>query len=126
MILNLKSERTPNPSLDWLKWSVAVLLLIAMMVANYYFSAQSVPLRIAGNIVAGLLVLGVFSLTEKGKRFWVFAGEAKNELRKVVWPTRQEAMQSTLLIVIFVVIAGLFLWGIDSFLLWAVSFFTGQ
>jgi preprotein translocase subunit SecE len=60
------------------------------------------------------------------KRFLVFVKEAKTELYKIVWPTRQEAIQSTLVIMAVVAIASLFLWGVDSALLWGMSFFTGQ
>jgi preprotein translocase subunit SecE len=94
--------------------------------ANYYFSSQSVALRIAGNIIAGIALLSVASFTLQGKRFLQFAREARIELRKVVWPTRQETFQSTLVIVAVVAITALFLWGVDSILLWAVSFLTGQ
>jgi len=122
----IKSEKVTASSLDWLRWFLAIFLFALMVVANYYFSSQSVSLRIAGNILAGILVLAVVSFTDKGKQFWSFASEAKVELYKVVWPNRQETLQSTMLIVVFVMIAGLLLWGIDSLLLSAVSFMTGQ
>lgn len=122
----IKSEKVTASSLDWLRWLLAIFLFALMVVANDYFSSQSVSLRIAGNILAGIVVLAVISFTGKGKQFWAFASEAKVELYKVVWPNRQETLQSTMLIVVFVMIAGLLLWGIDSLLLSAVSFMTGQ
>ena len=56
----------------------------------------------------------------------LFAKESKIELRKVVWPTSQETIQQTIIVVAVVVLTALFLWGIDSILLWGVRFFTGQ
>jgi preprotein translocase subunit SecE len=111
---------------DTLKWLVISFVIAAIIVANYYFANQSVAIRIAGNIIAGLVILSIISSTTSGKRFWQFAQEARIELRKVVWPTRQETIHATLVIVVVVGITALFLWGIDSVLLWAVSFLTGQ
>jgi preprotein translocase subunit SecE len=111
---------------DMLKWFIVSFVIAAIVVANYYFASQSVAMRIAGNIIAGLALLSIISITSPGKRFWQFVREARIELRKVVWPTRQETIHATLVIVVVVGITALFLWGIDSVLLWAVSFLTGQ
>jgi preprotein translocase subunit SecE len=64
--------------------------------------------------------------SEVGRSSWSFFKEARTEVRKVVWPTRKEASQTTLLIFIGVVIVGLFLWGVDTLLLWGVQVLTGQ
>ncbi len=56
--------------------------------------------------------------TSQGRKAWDFIQEARMELRKVVWPTRQEVIQTTLLIIAMVVITSLLLWAVDSFLLW--------
>jgi preprotein translocase subunit SecE len=112
--------------LDWVKWFAAALLVLAMAVANYVYAAQAEALRLLWNILAGLLVLGIASFTDQGKRAWLFAKEARVELRKVVWPGRQETIQSTVMIMLVVVITALFLWGVDSILLWAMGFVTGQ
>jgi len=125
--MNLNMRAAPTESqFDGVKWTAAGLLIAAMVVANYYYSAQAEALRLLWNIVVALIVLGIASFTEKGKRAWIFAREARVELRKVVWPTRQETIQSTIMIIIVVVITALFLWGVDSILLWAISFVTGQ
>ena len=87
---------------------------------------QTNTLRLLWNLVAGLIVLSLASFTQKGRHAWSFAKDARVELRKVIWPTRQETVQSTMMIVVVVVVTALFLWGIDSVLLWAVGFVTGQ
>ena len=67
--------------------------------------------------VAGFVALQ----TEKGGAFWALLKDAKNEIRKVVWPTRQETVQTTLVVVAVVLAMGLVLWGLDSLLGWVVS-----
>jgi len=125
MTLNIKTEQAKSPW-DRAIWLFVLLLIAALAVANYYFADQSAPLRMTWSLLALILTLGLASFTEKGKRFWIFAKDSKIELRKVVWPTRQETIQSTIIIVVVVVAMALFLWGIDSVLLWGVRFFTGQ
>ncbi len=125
MTLNPKSEQIKS-SWDRAIWLLVLLLIAALAVANYYFSDQSAPLRMTWSLLGLIMTLALASFTEKGKRFWIFAKESKIELRKVVWPTRQETIQSTIIIVVVVVVMALFLWGIDSILLWGVRFFTGQ
>lgn len=125
MALNIKSEQIKSPR-DKVVWLFVLLLIAALAVANYYFSDQSAPLRMTWSLLALIVTLGLASFTEKGKRFWIFAKESKIELRKVVWPTRQETIRWTIMIVVVVVVMALFLWGVDSILLWGVRFFTGQ
>lgn len=122
---NLKAESISSQG-DFIKWLVVMLLFAAIIAANCIFIDQSAALRIAGNIIAGLIVLALASFTAKGKKFWLFARESRVELRKVIWPTRQETTQATLIIVVVVVLTALVLWGVDSILLWAISFLTGQ
>lgn len=125
MALNIKSEQIKSPR-DKVVWLFVLLLIAALAVANYYFSDQSAPLRMTWSLLALIVILALASFTEKGKRFWIFAKESKIELRKVVWPTRQETIRWTIMIVVVVVVMALFLWGVDSILLWGVRFFTGQ
>ena len=123
----LKTVETPSSTkLDWLKWIIATLLIISGLVANYYYNDQPWPLR----LLAWLFLLGIVaalaSQTFQGKRALIFARESRMELRKVVWPTRQETVQTTLFVAIMVVVLALILWGIDSFLMWLIGWLTGQ
>ena len=79
----------PSSSMDALKWVVAIALLAGAVVGNYMFEDQSVLLRAIGVVIAIAAGLGVASQTIKGRTFIAFAKEAKLEVRKVVWPTRQ-------------------------------------
>ena len=111
---------------DSFKWAVVVILVIAGLWANYHYQQIDWALRFAGWIVLMCVVAGIASLTYAGKRLWVFAKESRGELRKVVWPTRQETVQTTMIIIAMVVVMALILWGIDSVLLWLLGIFTGQ
>ena len=67
----------------------------------------------SSGFVGGLLV---FYQSQVGKRLWKFIQASRTEIRKVVWPTRQEAMQTTIAVIIFTLIFGLFFWGLDMVL----------
>ena len=97
------------------------VLLVAAGIAGYYLLGDA-PLvvrflSVLGGIVAGLAV-GYFSAP--GREFAVFAGEAVGEVKKVVWPTRKETMQTTAAVFAFVVVMALFLWLTDKSLEWAL------
>ena len=102
---------------------MGVILLLAIY-ANNYFSHQAIAIRLIGWIIAALILTSLFFYTALGRRFWAFAQASRAELRKVVWPTREETVRTTLIVMAMVIVAGLFLWGIDTLLLWAVAFLT--
>jgi preprotein translocase subunit SecE len=124
---NKKSDQaTTGSSWDSLKWILVVALVIAGLWANFYYNEIDWPIRLAGWIILACIALGIASQTAIGRRIWAFSKDARNELRKVVWPTRQETIQTTMIIVGMVVIMALILWGIDSALLAIVSWLTGR
>ncbi len=114
------------PKFDVLKWLTVVVLIAGAIAGNVYFENQPAALRIAAMILIGLVVVSIAAFTEKGRKVIAFAQDSRIEMRKVVWPTRQETVQVTLLVVGIVVITALFLWGIDTVLLWMVQYITGQ
>ncbi len=101
-------------------------MLVAGIVANSYFANQPMALRLAGWVVLLAILALIAFRTEQGRQVWLFLQDARMELRKVIWPTRQETIQTTLIIIAMVGLTALFLWGIDSLLLWLVGFLTGQ
>lgn len=115
-----------SSKLDIVKWLAVILLLTAGIYGDIYFSSQPTALRIAAMLIVGLIMLTIIAFTEKGRKIIAFAQDARIELRKVVWPSRQETMQVTLVVVGIVIITALFLWGIDSILLSGVQLLTGQ
>ena len=123
--MNASTENQPSNSLDFLKWSFIVLLLATAVGGNLYYAEQSVLYRAIG-VVALIVVAGLIALqTEKGRNALAFAKESRTEIRKVVWPTRQEAVQTTFIVLIATLIMSLILWGLDSILFELVGFVTG-
>ncbi|MBE0377492.1 MULTISPECIES: preprotein translocase subunit SecE [Pseudoalteromonas] len=116
---------TPSSAMDSVKWLVAIALLAGAVVGNYMYADQSVLLRAIGVVVAVAAGLGIAATTEKGRTFLAFAKEARIEVRKVVWPTRQETTHTTFIVMVATAIMALILWGLDGILFRAVGFLTG-
>jgi preprotein translocase subunit SecE len=107
--------------LDALKWVVVVAIVAAGVVGNSVFSGESLLYRVLALLALALAAGFIAFQTAKGRAFFKLFKEAKNEIRKVVWPTRQETLQTTAIVVVAVLIVGLLLWGLDSLLGWLVS-----
>jgi preprotein translocase subunit SecE len=123
--MNASTETEPSGSFDFLKWGVIVLLLAGAVVGNYIFAEQSVLVR-AIAVVAAIVIAGLIAMqTVKGRTAVAFAKESRTEVRKVVWPTRQEAVQTTGIVLVATLIMSLLLWGLDSVLFWVVGLITG-
>jgi preprotein translocase subunit SecE len=105
---------------------VAVLVLVAGIGGYYYLGDQTTLVRVVVLFVALAVTAAVAMQTEPGRAAWVFTKEARQELRKVVWPTRKETTQMTLVVVAMVILVSLFLWIVDWGLLAAVKALTGQ
>jgi preprotein translocase subunit SecE len=115
----------PSSSMDPIKWLLTFALLGGAVVGNYMLEDLSVLIRAVGVVVAVAAALGIASQTLKGQEFIAFSKEAKIEVRKVVWPTRQEATHTTMIVMIATVIMALILWGLDGILFRVVGFLTG-
>ena len=111
---------------DKVKLSLAALLLVGGIIGFYYFSQQALPLRVLGllAIVAGAAFVAF--RTAQGAQTLAYIQDAQIEVRKVVWPTGKETMQTTLVVIIMVIVVAIFLWVVDAVLLWAVKLLTGQ
>jgi preprotein translocase subunit SecE len=102
------------------------VVLVGGIVGFYYFADKGLLYRVLGVLVSTIAAFGFVLMTSMGKEFMGFLKEARVEVRKVVWPTRQETMQSTLVVVALVFLVGLILWTLDAGLFWGVSLLTGQ
>lgn len=122
----LAPDKKQKKQLGIFLWALVVLLLIVGVVANYYFSSVALALRLSGWIVLVCIVVLLVSKTSSGQKLWQFSKEARIELRKVVWPTREETIRTTMMVGAMVVAVSLVLWGIDSVLLSLVNWLSGR
>jgi len=121
------SEKTESQSntLDMFKWVVVFALLAALVTANTVYGDESVLYRAVAAVVVAVIVGFLAASTEKGSNFLSFAKESRTEVRKVVWPTRQEANQTTLIVLAATLVMALILWGLDGIIVRVVGFITG-
>ncbi|MCO6552309.1 MAG: preprotein translocase subunit SecE [Gilliamella sp.] len=119
MLVSNESQDT-NTILDKFKWFLVLVLIAFVVWGNFYFAGPNdiyqpnTIVRIIVVAVISLLTLLIAITTNKGKSFLLFLQESRKELRKVVWPTRKETAQTTLLVAAITLIVGLALWGMDS------------
>lgn len=111
--------------LEAAKWSIVAVLLVVAIVGNYYYRDFSLPLRALAVVVVIAIAGAVALMTAKGKATVAFAREARTEVRKVIWPTRQETLHTTLIVAAVTAVMSLILWGLDGILVRLVSFITG-
>ncbi|TSA04742.1 MAG: preprotein translocase subunit SecE [Methylococcus sp.] len=115
-----------SSGIDIVKLVLAIIVLIGGIVGYYHFADKSLIYRVLGVLLSGLLSMGMVLTTQLGRQFLGFLVEARVEVRKVVWPNRQETVQSTLVVVALVFLVGLILWTLDAGLFWGISRLTGQ
>jgi preprotein translocase subunit SecE len=112
--------------MDTIKMWVAVLLLCGGIGGFYYFEDQHDVIRVLGLLAVVGVALFVMAQAEFGQRILGFISGANTEVRKVVWPTRTETVQTTLAVLVLVLILGIFLWLLDMLLLASIQLMTGQ
>ena len=101
---------------DTVKLLLALAILIAGIVGFYYFAEESLLYRVLGLLAMVGVAIGVTMTTAKGKGLVSFLSLSRVEVRKMVWPTRAETIQTTLIVFILVVILAIFLWFVDMLL----------
>jgi len=106
--------------IDKAKLAAAVVLVVLGVWGYYWLADSALVLRILA-VLAGLLAGGAVAwVSEPGRQFALFAGESVAEVKKVVWPTRKETVQTTAAVFAFVVVMALFLWISDKVLEWVL------
>ena len=123
--MDTKADTGSTP-LDTLKLVVAGAVLLGGLVGYYYYADIATVIRALGVLVAFGLSVVILLQSTQGKALWRFINASRVELRKVVWPTRDEAIQTTIAVFIFTLIMGVFFWLLDMFLLWLTRLLTGQ
>ncbi len=121
--MNAATE-APKSGLDFVKWVAVIAVLTLLIVANYYFEFSTLE-RTIGLLVALPLAGFIAAQTAKGREFVLFAKEAKLEVRKVVWPTRQDTNKMTMIVAVATLFMAVVLFCLDWVLLKIVSYLTG-
>jgi len=111
---------TVTSGADKAKLAAAGLLVVGAVAVFYLLGKQDLWLRVVALLVLIAAAVGVFFTSAQGKELIAFGQDATKELRKVVWPARQEATQMTLYVFAFVVVMALFLWLTDKSLEWVL------
>ena len=123
--MNSKLDTRQN-GLDMLRWIASGAVLIAAVGGFYVLSEQSVLYAVLLLLAALGIAVAIVWSTALGLQVRSFLAEARMEVRKVVWPTRQRTMQITLYVLLMVIVVGIFLWSLDMFFLWIVELATGR
>ncbi len=122
--MSAKTE-TDQPILDWLKWMVVILLVAGGIFGNWYYQDQSLLNRVLVLIAVAVVSVLIAAQTAKGSATWLLLREARSEIRRVVWPSRQETTQTTFIVLALVLTFSLILWGLDSAFSWLVATVIG-
>jgi preprotein translocase subunit SecE len=106
------------------KLFTSVLPIAAAIGAFYYYADESLLIRVMGLLLAMGLSVVIALQSDAGRTAFAFVRDARTEVRKVVWPSRKETVQTTMFVMVAVIIMGIILWLLDMFLAWAVRFLT--
>ena len=110
---------------DMLRWGAASLLLALGLAGFYYFADQAILYRVLGLVAVVALAAYILSQSAHGIRLRGFMQESRMEVRKMVWATRAETLQTALVVFIAVLVMAVFLWLLDRLLSWAVALLLG-
>jgi preprotein translocase subunit SecE len=122
--MDSKVDTAPS-ALDTAKLVLAVAVVLGGIVGYYYYSGAPVALRAAGVLVALVAGTWVALQSAQGQTLWKFIQASRVELRKVVWPTREETIQTTIAVLVFATIMGVFFWLLDLGLLALTQWLMG-
>lgn len=119
-------QETVSSPLNAVKWLVCAVIVVAGIYGNSYYANDFSGFMRALILVPMAILAGVFALyTTQGQSFWRLLKEARTEIRRVVWPTKQETMQTTLLVIVVVLIMSVILWLLDLGLNLLIKQFIG-
>lgn len=117
----MTTVETTQSKFDTVKLAAAALVLAGGVTGFYYYAEQFfLPYRVLALLAVTVVSIVIAYNTAAGKSLWTYAQDSRAELRKVVWPTRTETMQTTLVVAIVVVVVGLILWLLDIGFGWAI------
>ncbi len=120
-----KQPGTETSMADRAKWFAVIALVVGGIVGNWWFGEINVFYRALALVAMAVLAGFILFQTEKGRNLWVLMRDARSEVRRVIWPTRQETLQTTLIVIVLILVFALILWALDSLLTWIVQMLIG-
>ncbi|MGE4659157.1 MAG: preprotein translocase subunit SecE [Arenicellales bacterium] len=105
---------------DKLKLLASGLAVVAAVALFYILGDSSALIRALVVVVGVIAAAGIALTSDPGRSVWQFALATRTEVRKVVWPTRRETAQSTMIVILMVLVVGIYLWLLDAFSFWAI------
>jgi len=123
--VSAKTSTENDYPLNWLRWLIVIALVAGGIFANSFYSDFPLLYRVLGLVVLAAVAFFVVINTQQGASIWNIVKESRTELRKVVWPTRQETNQTTLIVVVLVILMAFILWGLDSLFGYLASLIIG-
>lgn len=124
--MNSKVETAGSSRLDTIKIALSILIVVSATALFYLYSEHSLLIRVVGLLAAIAVSVLITFNTEKGRQLWGFVQDAQIEVRKVVWPTREETIQTTMIVMLMVIVIAIFLWLLDMFLGWSIGLLLGR
>ena len=110
---------------NYFRWSVGLVLIAIAIYGNSYYSLEPLLYRVLGVIALLAISTAILLTTSEGKGALKLILESRTEIRRVIWPTRIETTQTTLIVIVAITIAGLILWGLDSLFGWVTAALLG-
>lgn len=123
MVINMENQ---SSKIDSLLWGAAVILFVSGFVGQFVFASHSPLVRIIGLMLAISAAVVLVARTRLGRKIWAYWQEVVVELRKVVWPTKQETIHSTIAVLAMVFVMGIVLWSIDAVLVRVMGWIVSQ
>ncbi len=120
------TETSESGALDVLKLLIAAALLVGGVFGYYWYLEWMLWVRVL-LVLGGLgACIGVAATSTQGQRILAFIQGSRIEIRKVIWPTKQETTQTAIAVFIFTLVMALFFWALDSGLLWLTRTLVGS
>ena len=126
ILMNAQTEAGESGVLDILKLLLAAGMLVGGLFAYYWYLELAQPIRVLIVLAGTIAGVGVAMSSTQGRRLWAFIQGSRIEIRKVVWPTKQETTQTAIAVFVFTLVMAIFFWGLDSFLLWLTRTLVGS
>ena len=121
-----QTETSQNGALDTIKLLISAAVLVGGLYGYYYYENDvALPLRVLMVLGSAGAGIAIAMTSTQGQRLWHFIQGSRVEIRKVIWPTRQETTQTAIAVFVFTLILALFFWALDSGLLWVTRRLVG-